>query len=170
MVEQSRAFDLVTIHPPLVYGPVSRSLESLNDLNTSNRRLLAMIQGRTRQTGLPPTVVYIFADVRDVAMAHVRALEVPEAGGERFLITGGHYSNKIIADTIRQNYPHLSSKLPPVEEIKDDTPSDIYGYNNDKSRLILGLEYRSIHDCIKDTISSLLVLEGSCPEYGVSTE
>ena len=30
-------------------------------------------------------------DVRDVALAHVRALEVPEAGGQRFITAGGAY-------------------------------------------------------------------------------
>ena len=32
-----------------------------------------------------------FGDVRDVALAHVRALELPEAGGQRFIAgTGPH--------------------------------------------------------------------------------
>ena len=30
-------------------------------------------------------------DVRDVALAHVRAIEVPEAGGNRFITSGGAF-------------------------------------------------------------------------------
>lgn len=30
--------------------------------------------------------------MRDVALAHVRALEVPEAGGQRFITAGGAYT------------------------------------------------------------------------------
>lgn len=36
-----------------------------------------------------PKIKYTITDVRDVALAHLRALEVPEAAGERILIASG---------------------------------------------------------------------------------
>lgn len=117
-----------------------------------------MIQGENKTSGLPPTVVYLFSDVRDVALAHVRALEVPQAGGQRYFVTGGHYSNKTIADIIRSSFPQLSERLPSIEDSKDDTPVDVYSYNNRKSRDVLGLLYHSIEDCVTDTVASLLAL------------
>ena len=32
-----------------------------------------------------------WVDVRDVALGHVRTLEVPEAGGERFILSSGPF-------------------------------------------------------------------------------
>lgn len=32
-----------------------------------------------------------WVDVRDVGEGHVRALEVPEAGGQRFILSGGAF-------------------------------------------------------------------------------
>ena len=147
------------MHPPLIFGPPSRFVDSLDALNTSNDRVRRMLSGELKAIGLPPTVVYIFADVRDVALAHIRALQVDEAGGQRFLITGGYFSNKQIADIIRKLYPELAREnLPPSKETNDDTPLDVYGYNNRKSREVLGLRYRTLDECIQDTVASMIAL------------
>lgn len=54
----------------------------------------------------------IFADVRDVALAHVKAVEEPGAGNKRFLVTNGHYSNRQIIDIIRRRFPKYEDQLP----------------------------------------------------------
>lgn len=83
-------FDLVTINPSLVFGPAAPHLVSgdLDSLNTSNLRILDMIQGKMKDK-LDPTGFYSWVDVRDVATAHIRALEVPNASGNRFLLLAG---------------------------------------------------------------------------------
>lgn len=35
-----------------------------------------------------------WVDVRDLALAHVRALEIEEAGGERVIVSTGAYKNQ----------------------------------------------------------------------------
>lgn len=144
------------MNPPLVYGPVAHNLESLDKLNTSNLKIRDFIQGKITEDKLPPTGTFLFTDVRDLALAHVRAIEVDDAGGKRFFITGGHCSNKRIVDAIRKTHPELISKLPknPV----DDFPDDVYGFNNSRAKDILGVEFRSLESCIGDTTASLLGL------------
>ncbi|OAL32107.1 hypothetical protein AYO20_08045 [Fonsecaea nubica] len=149
-------FDLATINPPLVLGPVVHYLNSLDTINTSNERVRNMIQGRTKDTGLAPSGVFIWVDVRDVALAHVKALEVPEAGGKRFLTTAGHYSNADIAQIIKQRFPDLADKLP--DKIESDRPQDCYQYDNSRSKEVLGLKYRSLEDSVVDTVKSLLAV------------
>ena len=39
----------------------------------------------------PPTMNYLFVDVRDLALAHVLAAEKDEAGGKRFFVVSGHF-------------------------------------------------------------------------------
>ncbi|KAK5177481.1 methylglyoxal reductase (NADPH-dependent) gre2 [Exophiala sp. CCFEE 6388] len=147
-------FDLATMNPPLVYGPVVHDLNSLDNLNTSNQRIRDFIQGKCTDDVLPPTGTFLWTDVRDLALAHVRAIEVPEAGGKRFLVTAGLYSMKRLVDAIRQTHPELSSKLPknPV----DDTPANIYGYDNSRATQLLGINFRTLEMSVQDTVASLL--------------
>ena len=105
-------FDIATINPPLVFGPIVHYLNSLDAINTSNARFRNLIQGQMKEK-IAPTGTFLWVDVRDVALAHVRAIEVPEAGGQRFFVTAGYFSNKEIVDIVRETRPELESKLPP---------------------------------------------------------
>lgn len=156
MEKEKPNFDIATINPPLVFGPVVPYLNSLDAVNTSNLRMKNIIQGQIKEQ-LAPTGVFLWVDVRDVALAHVRAIEVPEAGGQRFLVTAGHFTNKAIVDVIRETHPELESKLPPKNS-PSDLPADIYGIDNSRSVNVLGFEYRSLKQTVPDTISSLLAV------------
>ncbi|PYI05858.1 NAD(P)-binding protein [Aspergillus sclerotiicarbonarius CBS 121057] len=149
-------FDIATINPPLVFGPVVHYLNSLDSINTSNQRTSNLIQGRFKD-GLPPTVTFLWVDVRDVALAHVRTIEVPEAGGQRFFVTAGTYSNKDLADVVRESFPELEDKLPP-KDASSDIPANVYGYDNKKSIEVLGIQYRTLKQSVADTAKSLLAI------------
>ncbi|KAL7621714.1 methylglyoxal reductase (NADPH-dependent) gre2 [Parahypoxylon ruwenzoriense] len=151
-------FDLTVINCTFTFGPVQRSLSSLDAINTSNHRVRDMILGKMKDNLEPTAPVFTFVDVRDVALAHLRAVTVPAAGGNRFYVVGGHFSNKRIVDIIRRLYPNLADRLPP-ENAQDDFPDDVYGFNNKKSREILGLEYISFERSINDTVQSILNLD-----------
>ncbi|KAI1765705.1 ketoreductase [Hypoxylon sp. FL1150] len=151
-------FDLAVINCTFTYGPVQRNLSSLDAMNTSNQRIRDMVLGKMKER-LPPTApVFTFVDVRDVAIAHLKAMTVPEAGGNRFYIVGGHFSNKKIADVIRKVFPELAGRLPPADA-QDDFPDDVYGFDTSKSRRVLGLEYTGFEKSVKDTVQSILDLD-----------
>lgn len=124
-------------------------------MNASNHRIRDMVQGRMRDALQPTAPVFTFVDVRDVALAHVRAMTVPEAVGERFYVVGAHFSNKRIADIIREAYPELAGRLPP-KDAEDDFPGDVYQFDNAKSREMLGLQYTSLEKSVTDTVQSIL--------------
>lgn len=146
------------MNPPLVYGPVIHHIDNLYNLNTSNAKIRDFLQGDFDNDQLPPTGTFLFVDVRDLALAHVRAIEVPEAGGKRFFIVGGHCSNKRILDIIRVGASwELHRRLP--RDPTDDFPANVYGYDNSRARELLGIEFRSLRDCINDTTSSIYELE-----------
>ncbi len=127
-------------------------LSSLDAINTSNARISRLVRGLDKES-TPPTGTFLWVDVRDVALAHIRAIEVPEAGAQRFFITAGHYTNKDIVDIIRDAYPELKDRLP---EATSDLPQDVYGYDNSKSTQVLGLKYGSLKEAVVDTVKSLL--------------
>lgn len=145
-------FQVATILPTLVLGPTVHYLNSLDSLNTSNERLRDMIQGKMKD-GLVPTGYFLWVDVRDVALAHVRAMEVPTAGGKRFFCAAGYMDNAAIADSIKEGYPQLAKQLP--EKYEPDMPKDIYGFDNSQSKNILGIKYRPLKQCVIDTVKSL---------------
>ena len=145
-------FSLATICPPLVLGPVLPYLSSLDSINTSNAQLLSLTQGGWKEK-LPPTGTWLWVDVRDAALAHVRAMEVPEAGGKRFFVTAGHYDMAEVAAIAKK---YWAVQLP--GKLESDKPNPVYGYDNGRSKDILGLSYLPLEKCVVDAIASLKVL------------
>ena len=110
---------------------------------------------------LAPTGTFIWVDVRDLALAHVKAAELPEAANKRFFITAGHFSNKEIAEIIQDAFPDLASKLPQGDALKaGDYPADgIYKYDNSRCIEVLGVKFTSLKQSIVDTVKSLQAVE-----------
>ncbi|KAK8042181.1 hypothetical protein PG993_006704 [Apiospora rasikravindrae] len=155
-------FDLVTLNPTYNFGPIQRGLPRLASVNASNARIRDLVLGvngpQGANPGLPPTApVFTFVDVRDVALAHLRALTVPEAGGNRFYLVGAHFSNQHVAAAVARNFPELRDRLPvDIGEELDDLPADVYGFDNGKSRRVLGIEYKGLEESVVDTVHSML--------------
>jgi len=148
-------FTLTSLNPPLVLGPIVHYLNSLDALNTSNQRVRNLIIGQNKQE-IPDTGVYIWIDVRDLALAHVKAIEIPEAAGKRFFATAGYFSNKEIADIIRQKFPEYEKELPGKDAKGGDyPPKGVYKYDNSRTVEILGIKFKSLEDSIVDTVNSL---------------
>ena len=104
---------------------------------------------------------YLFVDVRDLTLAHVLAAEKAEAGGKRFFVVGGHFCNKQIAEIIADAFPKLKANLPTDEALKpgDFPEKDTYGFDNGRSKSVLGLTYRPLREYIIDTVMSLQAVE-----------
>ncbi|KAG8915735.1 methylglyoxal reductase (NADPH-dependent) gre2 [Tulasnella sp. 408] len=89
--KENITFDLVTVLPSFVFGPIIHEVNSLAPLNFS----IQLFHDYTthhdpptpagKLTGPPMDMV----DVRDTALIHALALEKPEAGGERFIASAG---------------------------------------------------------------------------------
>jgi len=105
---------------------------------------------------IPETGTFAFVDVRDVAKAHVSAMEKADAGGKRFFIVAGPFSNREVTEIIRANFPEYASKLPPASASGGDYPEGgAFKTDNSRSVEVLGLEYKSLKDSIIDTVKSL---------------
>ncbi|KAK1529878.1 dihydroflavonol-4-reductase [Colletotrichum paranaense] len=150
---ESPAFSISTILPPLVFGPAVQSLASLDALNTSNQFIRSFILGAAKKE-IPPTQNPIFADVRDVAFAHVAAMEKKEAGNKRFFITNGYCSNREIIEIIRKRFPEYKSALPSKCTKGGELPKEVYQTNTTRSVEILGMKYADFEHCVIDTIRS----------------
>ncbi|KAI4287083.1 MAG: hypothetical protein L6R35_003656 [Caloplaca aegaea] len=94
------------MNPPTVFGPIHPKLQTLDTINYSNQRIRDMMLGKM-QDEIPRSAIHVWVDVRDLALAHVRAAERPEAAGKRFFVTAGYYSNRELADNIQELLPEV---------------------------------------------------------------
>ncbi|CCF35879.1 ketoreductase [Colletotrichum higginsianum] len=153
-------YTLSTIDPPLVFGPLAHSLGSLGEINTSNSAVADLLSGKWREA-IPDSLVFVWADVRDVALAHVSAVEKEEAASQRFLTIGGWFCNRDIVDIVQRNFPEYADRLPGPDVKGGELPSkdEVHGYDNTKTTRILGLEWRPLETSIVDLVKSLAKYE-----------
>jgi hypothetical protein len=59
-----------------------------------------MSSGRYKDQGLPPTALPVWVNLRDIASAHGKAIEVEKAAAKLFLVTAGTYSNRQLVEVI----------------------------------------------------------------------
>lgn len=161
------AFDLVTINPFVVIGP---SLTP--QLNTSNAIIADLLSGKY------PGIIDLtwgMVDVRDVALAHVRAAETPAASG-RYLCAGDTVTMREVVGILRgldvpgQRLPSLGmdnavgSLL--VRLMSYTQPGGVGSYlrshvgrapryDTTKIRRDLGLSFRDIRQSIVDTVADM---------------
>ncbi|UKZ82038.1 hypothetical protein TrVFT333_009820 [Trichoderma virens FT-333] len=157
VAREKTSFDLVTVNPPVVFGPVAHSLASLDSINTSNERIVALLRGEWKTQIGDTGPVGLWIDVRDAAAAHIKAFEIPEAGGRRLFTVGGRTSNQEVARIVREGFPEYADRLP-GPEVPGGEPADenkTFKYNNDATYKLLGIEWISIEKSVSDTVRSL---------------
>ncbi|KAI0262294.1 D-lactaldehyde dehydrogenase [Gloeopeniophorella convolvens] len=129
------SWDLVTINPPYIFGPSLTPAPGVDDINTSQRLVYDTLTGARKDSGLKDQASW--AHVKVVAEAHVRAINTPAAGDERFIVNSGAFFYQDILDAAAQlgvqNVPRGepdSTKGIPI----------LYNYKTTKAADILGLK------------------------------
>jgi len=119
-----------------------------------------LIQGRWKEEILPTVGVNFFVDVRDLAMAHLAAMETHEAGGKRFLCSGGKFCDGEIVEAARAaSIPRLAALLPPESAQGGAYPAAMPECDNSRATTMLGVRWTDIAKCTVDTIHSLLAVD-----------
>lgn len=149
-------FTLSTINPPMIYGPLRHPVKSLSSVNTSSELLAKVLAGK-HKAGLPPTALPLWVDVRDVALAHVKAMELEEAAGKRFFITAGFYSNAEMGRAIWDHFPDLRDKLPDRNEMGGAPNQNLqsFGYDISEAERILDIKWTPYEKTVVDSVKSL---------------
>jgi len=142
------AFQLVAINPTYVYGPAVAPLDPNSPFNGTNAFVSSLLldpkYDYTVGKGYPT-----FVDVRDVATAHVLAVEKDGANGHRFILSLTEKIHPAEYPTlIAKAAPELSSRLPTPPS--DIVPPETYTLDSSLSESILGLKYRSVEETLGD--------------------
>ena len=152
-------FDLVTLTPPMIYGPLRHSITSVKQLNESNARIYNLFVNSSKEAPLPPNGMPVYTDVRDIAEAHIRAALVPEASGHRFVICEGQVSSQEISDLLRKSIPELEERIPVGVPGGNKLDANQYNCSAKLAEKVLGLTFRSKEETFVDLAKQLLEIE-----------
>lgn len=167
VARQKPNFDLVVINPFLVIGPAHTAT-----VNTSNQIFVDLLAGKY------PVVMALdwgFVDVRDVAAAHLKAIDVSKAQGRYLAVAGNLDMAATVALVRRLGY---SGRLPRLSMTGDvgtalmklasyGQPKGIGSYlrshlgrvsrvDTSKVRNELGVGFRAVEQTIRDTLRDLV--------------
>lgn len=156
--------ELAVINPVAVLGPAMSG-----DVSASLELVTQPMQNKVPAF---PKLTFGIVDVRDVALAHVAAMEKPEAAGERFILGDKVLSFTDIGDVLREAYPdrklpkgELPSWLVRMMTLINPTLKQIVpelgktrSFDNEKSRRVLGIDYIPAKDAILASTNSLIEL------------
>ncbi len=165
--QQSRQqrWSLITIHPGAIFGP---SLSSRTDA-TSVDMAVQFLNGSFR-SGVPRLTLGL-VDVRDVALAHLRAALIPQAHG-RYIVVAQSLRLLEMARLMRAQAAGLKDKLPRSEAPKwlmwliapwvglertyvaRNVGFDIQ-FDNARSTQELGVAYRSPEQTLNDHVAQI---------------
>ncbi|KAI1761932.1 putative NADPH-dependent methylglyoxal reductase GRE2 [Hypoxylon sp. FL1150] len=157
-------FELSTVCPPGVYGPLfdPSQFSRIEDLNESTAQVYKglMRPGLKSSDPVPPTFLYLYVDVRDLARAHLLAATVQEAAGKRWFTVAGEISIQQMANYLREALPEKRDVIPIGEPDKGSwKPEGWYGVSAPEVEKVLGLKYRPAEETFKDLAPQLVEIE-----------
>lgn len=148
-------FDLVTLCPPMTFGPVCHPVSRVEHLNESNSGLWQIATGARP---LPVARVPFWIDVRDLAQAHVEALVRLGAGGSRYIpASPEHFSYGLAAEIIEEEFEWAKGTVAREDQAIDKS----HGVDGETAARELGLQYRSFKQSITDLIKQARAMSES---------
>ena len=161
---EEEKFELATINPSFVIGP------AISGPGFESQKIIAdMVTGK-----LPgmPLLRFHYVDVRDVALAHVRALEEPEAAGKRIILAAEEMWMADFATILHDEFApqgyEFKTSVPPYCFIRFASIFDskiasilplwgkIRHLNTDISTGLLGIKYRPINGSVIEMVNGMI--------------
>ncbi|KAK4160603.1 hypothetical protein QBC43DRAFT_381229 [Cladorrhinum sp. PSN259] len=156
--DKCHGFDIVTLCPPMTFGPVVHGVTKRGQLNESNAMIWKVVKYlKGEEESMPVSRVPFWVDVRDLAEVHVQALIKGEAGGRRYLVSSlERFSYGVVEDIVREEFPELvrREKGPDKPEQAID---ESYGMDGVTVARDLGVRYRSFRETVVDLVKQVVV-------------
>lgn len=150
---------IASICPPMIFGPFIHQSDA-SKLGESLGQVRDLVNGTAKE--IPPTGFPVYADVRDVALAHVLSAE--KGANARYCIYNGQFDNEWVADFAHKDFSEQASKygVPKSDSGKDRLLGNdkLLKIDTTKSRQELGLKYdhsmeQTFHDMIADIYKAM---------------
>lgn len=147
-------FSLTCVNPSYVLGPQAYDENAKGKLNISAEfisGLLNLKQGdKIPQTNGP------FIDVRDVAKAHLAAIENDKFASQRLLLAGSFFSQQLALNVINKQFPDLHLPVGDPDSALNGKDVGHSKYNNSKTKNLLGYDFISLETCVHDLVKQYL--------------
>ncbi|KIK09779.1 hypothetical protein K443DRAFT_389 [Laccaria amethystina LaAM-08-1] len=158
-----------TVNPPFLYGPFTTNFATPDfDAFSTNLSIYNLIKTEGKY---PPRPGY--ADVRDVARAHVTALDSPptsEVGRKRVIFASPYDFNfKNAIELLSEKRPQLKGRL--ITQVPPELPAYRYPVDFERIERVTGLKKGDFHTFEKtllDTVDNLLDVEAGWKSQGDS--
>lgn len=155
IAKEKPSFDLVTLCPPMTFGPIRHPVTNVDALNESNKMLFNIASG---ETPLPVARVPFWIDVRDLAKAHVEALLRPEAGGKRYIpASPERFTYSKAASIIGSHFSWAADNV--SKEVQ--APDESHGVDGETAGRELGLDYIPFTRTVIDLITQVRDMQKS---------
>ncbi|KAF2730565.1 NAD(P)-binding protein [Polyplosphaeria fusca] len=143
--EKKPHYDLITIHPGYVMGDsmTQKDAAGIEGVNGMFWMSLGMEK---------PMIGTVWIHVRDVADAHIKAIQNPVPTGTEIVMHVDQFWWKRAVNYIRKEYPSLDCKIDPGF-------GGMWDSDAKAARELLGMELRSVEQIIKDTVDQQLALQ-----------
>lgn len=161
---EDRPLELCTINPGLVLGPI---LEK--ELSVSGEVVRKLLK---RELPGCPDIGFAVVDVRDVADAHLAAMETPGAAGRRFILGLEHASMLEIATILDRHYRSSGYRVPlrrlpgwllKTVALFDETAAlavqelgKRQDVSSERARELLGFSPRSLEEAVTSMADSMI--------------
>ena len=138
-----------------IFGPNLHEVDKPENLNTSSKRGFDLFFNPI----FSDWELYFannWVDARDVAAAHIAALEKEEAANERILVAAGPIAEQEFIEAAKRAAVSLGIKGVQAG-IKDYDPAKVKDrviYSTKKRESILGIRITSVDDSVRDTIAN----------------
>ncbi|MED6172990.1 hypothetical protein PIB30_055171 [Stylosanthes scabra] len=134
---KKNGIDMVSILPSRVAGPLLQP-----EVNESVKPILSLINGAPF-----PNRVFGWVNVKDVAIAHIQAYEIPTASGRYLIVERVMHVSELVR-ILRNLYPSLQIN----DECEDDKPFvATYQVSKEKAES-LGIEFTPLEVTLKETV------------------
>jgi len=156
--EQKPSWDLVTVCPPMVFGPIIHEVAAVESINTSVAALHGIFTSKGEKTGADAGAASgNWVDVRNVAQVHVEALAREAAGGQRFIASAGPYSWQMLYDAVQglKDTKGLDVASLPKGTPGSDKETKYVTHSGKKAEQELGITFTSLGETVRDTLLSL---------------
>jgi nucleoside-diphosphate-sugar epimerase len=143
-VETRPGLTLITICPPMIFGPPHpASGITTAQPNESSRQLLDA--ANSSEPG--PARMPVFVDVRDVAAVHVAALDLERPPtSERFVVCAGKFTWKAVSEIHKQGLCSPGALAP---------ANGYYSIGTEKVERMLGIKWTPLQQSVKDSLQAL---------------
>mmetsp|Transcript_17904 Transcript_17904/g.26811 ORF Transcript_17904/g.26811 Transcript_17904/m.26811 type:complete len:363 (+) Transcript_17904:790-1878(+) len=150
-ISKKAKWSLVVMNPTVVWGPLLQP-----KINESSTWLLVYLDGTQKKIDNKARTI---VDVRDVALAHIRAFQRSEAKG-RYMLVGHCISMLELCKILRsiqpwnRNIPDKLGKVPKGKVIFGTPAPNLTLFTNAKANEELGIQFRDPSDTIKASVES----------------